>query len=138
MRRSHTEEANTNAEVNLTPLIDMVFILLIFFIVTSSFVKESGIEVNRPSAQTAERQERGNIIIAANAKGEVWIDKHQVDIHTLRAHVERLRAENPEGSVVIMADEKSQTGLLVQIMDQVRLAGVSNVSIAATTVSGTE
>jgi biopolymer transport protein ExbD len=138
MRRSHTEESNSSAEVNLTPLIDMVFILLIFFIVTSSFVKESGIEVNRPSAQTAERQERGNIIIAANDKGEVWIDKRKVDVHTVRTHVERLRAENPEGSVVILADEKSQTGLMVQIMDQVRLAGVANVSIAATSTSGPE
>ncbi len=138
MRRSHTEDSNTSAEVNLTPLIDMVFILLIFFIVTSSFVKESGIEVNRPNAQTAERQERGNIIIAANQKGEVWIDKRKVDVHTVRAHIERLRAENPEGSVVILADEKSQTGLMVQIMDQVRLAGVTNVSIAATTTTGLE
>jgi len=138
MRRSHIEESSSSAEVNLTPLIDMVFILLIFFIVTSSFVKESGIEVNRPSAQTAERQERGNIIIATNKQGEVWIDKRKVDVHTVRAHIERLRAENPEGSVVILADEKSQTGLLVQIMDQVRLAGVTNVSIAATTTSGAE
>lgn len=138
MRRSHTEETNGSAEVNLTPLIDMVFILLIFFIVTSSFVKESGIEVNRPSAQTAVRQERANIIIAANDKGEVWIDKRKVDVHTVRGHIERLRAENPEGSVIILADEKSQTGLMVQIMDQVRLAGVENVSIAATTASGPE
>ncbi|MFK8067056.1 MAG: ExbD/TolR family protein [Gammaproteobacteria bacterium] len=138
MRRSHTDQATSSAEVNLTPLIDMVFILLIFFIVTSSFVKESGIEVNRPSAKTAERQERANIIIAANNKGEVWIDKRKVDIHTVRSHIERLRAENPEGSVVILADEKSQTGVMVQIMDQVRLAGVTNVSIAATTTSGSE
>ncbi len=138
MRRSHTEESNSSAEVNLTPLIDMVFILLIFFIVTSSFVKESGIEVNRPSAQTAERQERANIIIAANDKGEVWIDKRKVDVHTVRTHIERLRAENPEGSVVILADEKSQTGIMVQIMDQVRLAGVENVSIAATSTTGPE
>lgn len=136
MRRSHTEESNSSAEVNLTPLIDMVFILLIFFIVTSSFVKESGIEVNRPNAKTAERQERANIIIAATAQGEVWIDKRKVDIHTVRSHIERLRAENPEGSVVIMADKKSQTGIMVQIMDQVRLAGVANVSIAATSSSG--
>lgn len=131
MRRTHTEENGTGAEVNLTPLIDMVFILLIFFIVTSSFVKESGIEVNRPSAQTAVRQERANIIIAATSSGEVWIDKRRVNVQTVRSHVERLRAENPEGSVVILADEKSQTGLLVQLMDQVRLAGVTNVSIAA-------
>lgn len=138
MRRSHIEESGTGAEVNLTPLLDMVFILLIFFIVTSSFVKESGIDVNRPTAQTAVRQERGNIIIAATQNGEVWIDKRKVDVNTVRIHVERLRAENPEGSVVILADEKSQTGLLVQIMDQVRLAGVTNVSIAASTTSGLE
>lgn len=138
MRRSHIEESGTGAEVNLTPLLDMVFILLIFFIVTSSFVKEAGIDVNRPTAQTAVRQERGNIIIAATQNGEVWIDKRKVDVNTVRIHVERLRAENPEGSVVILADEKSQTGLLVQIMDQVRLAGVTNVSIAASTTSGLE
>ncbi len=138
MRRSHIEDNSTGTEVNLTPLIDMVFILLIFFIVTSSFVKESGIEVNRPTAQSAVTQERGNIIIAASSNGEVWLDKRKVDVNTVRVHVERLRAENPEGSVVIVADEKSQTGLLVEIMDQVRLAGVSNVSIAASTTAGFE
>jgi biopolymer transport protein ExbD len=119
------------AQIDLTPMLDMSFILLIFFIVTTSFVKEAGIDVNRPSAATAERKERGNILIAIRASGEIWIDKRVVDRRAVRAAVERLHAENPEGSVVIIADKSSETGVLVEVMDQVRLAGVFNVSIAA-------
>ena len=115
----------------MAPLIDMVFILLIFFVVTSSFVKESGIEVNRPTAQTTERQERGNIIIAISSTGEIWMDKRQIDPHAVRTEVLRLKAENPEAAVVIVADEKADTGILVKVMDQVRLAGITRVSIAA-------
>jgi biopolymer transport protein ExbD len=120
-----------DAQIDLTPMLDMSFILLIFFIVTTSFVKEAGIDVNRPSAATAERKERGNILIAIRASGEIWIDKRIVDRRAVRAAVERLHAENPEGSVVIIADKSSETGVLVEVMDQVRLAGVFNVSIAA-------
>jgi len=128
----HSEDDETGSlEINLTPLIDMVFILLIFFVVTSSFVKESGIEVSRPSAQTAEAQELGNIIISVNKNGEFWIDRRKVDVNALRAHVERLHAENPEGSVIIAADREARTENLVQALDQARLAGVANVSIAA-------
>ena len=132
--RLHSEEDDANGvTVDLTPLIDMVFILLLFFIVTSSFVKESGIEVNRPSARSAERQEKGNIIIAVSKNGEIWIDRRKVDMNALRANVERLHAENPEGAVIIAADQESQTGLVIRALDQVRLAGVANVSIAAQT-----
>ena len=120
-----------DAQIDLTPMLDMSFILLIFFIVTTSFVKEAGIDVSRPSAKTAERKERGNILIAIRPSGEIWIDKKVVDLRAVRATVERLHAENPEGSVVIIADKTSQTGVLVEPMDQVRLAGVYNVSIAA-------
>lgn len=127
---SEDEDSNVG-EINLTPLIDTVFILLIFFVVTSSFVKESGIEVNRPTASTAERQERGNIIISVTRNGDIWIDRRKVDLSALRANVERLHAENPEGSVIIASDRESRTGVLVQALDQARLAGVSNVSIAA-------
>jgi biopolymer transport protein ExbD len=123
--------ADDDAQIDLTPMLDMSFILLIFFIVTTSFVKEAGIDVNRPSAATAERKERGNILIAIRASGEIWIDKRVVDRRAVRAAVERLHAENPEGSVVIIADKSSETGVLVEVMDQVRLAGVFNVSIAA-------
>ena len=136
MRRTHTEEQSTSIGVNLTPLIDMVFILLIFFLVTSSFVKESGIDVNRPTAQTATRMERGNIIIAINKDGEIWMDKQQVDVRSVRSHIERLHAQNPEGTVIILADQDSRTGLMVKVIDQARLAGVGNVAIAASQDEG--
>ena len=112
-------------------MLDIVFIMLIFFIVTTSFVKESGISVNRPSASTAERQERGNILVAINQDNQIWIAKRQVDPRAVRANIERLHAENPEGAVVIQADKASKSGLLVEVMDQIRLAGVTNISIAA-------
>jgi biopolymer transport protein ExbD len=131
MRRRYAPQEE-EASIDLTPLMDIVFIMLIFFIVTTSFLKESGVDISRPSANTAERKERGNILIAITANDEVWIDKRRVDIRAVRANVERLKAENPEGSVVIQADKESKNGLLVQVMDQARLAGVANVSIAAT------
>jgi biopolymer transport protein ExbD len=122
----------SEADINITPLLDIVFIMLIFFVVTTSFIKEAGIEVNRPTAQTAERKEHASILIAITPSGEIWIDRRVVDIRSVRAAIERLRAENPEGAVVIQGDREAQIGLLVQVMDQVRKAGVSNVSIAAT------
>lgn len=132
MRRIEFEDQSIASKANLTPLIDMVFILLIFFIVTSSFVKESGIDVSRPQAQTATPKELANIMISITNDGAIWIDRQQIDIRSVRAHVERLHAENPEGAVIILADDASRTGLMVQVLDQTRLAGVSNVSIAAT------
>lgn len=124
-----TEEEES--EINITPMLDVVFIMLIFFIVTASFVKEAGIDVNRPDAQTAVRQERANILIAISENNEIWIDQRMVDPRALRANIERLHAENPEGSVVIQADKKSVTETLVTVMDAARQAGVFNVSIAA-------
>jgi biopolymer transport protein ExbD len=133
MRRRRARESD-ESEVNLTPMLDVVFIMLIFFIVTASFVKEAGIDVNRPDAATAEKKERGNILVAITESGQIWIDKRQVDPRALRANIERLHAENPQGSVVIQADEESKNKLLVQVMDAARLAGVFNVSIAAEVV----
>ena len=130
MRRKNRKKVEDSA-LDLTPMMDIVFIMLIFFIVTTSFVKETGVEVNRPNASTAVRDERGNILIAITANDEIWIDKRRVDLRSVRANVERLKAENPEGSVIIQADKSSKTGFLVETMDQVRLAGVQNVSIAA-------
>ncbi len=127
-RRSRNRE---ESEVNLTPMLDVVFIMLIFFIVTASFVKEAGIDITRPPAATAERKERGNILIAITANNQIWIDRRQVHPRALRANIERLRAENPQGSVVIQADEKSQNGLLVRVMDAARLARVKSVALAA-------
>jgi len=122
------------SEVNLTPMLDVVFIMLIFFIVTASFVKEAGIEVTRPPAATATRQERGNIIVAITADNQIWIDRRAVNAKSLRANIERLHAENPQGAVVIQADEKSENGLLVRVMDAARQAGITNVSLAAEVV----
>jgi len=132
MRNRHSRrQSGAIAEVNMTPLIDMVFILLIFFIVTTSFVKETGVDVSRPSAKTAVKKEHANILISITPNGEVWMDKRQVDRRAVRANVERMHAENPEGSVIILADKEAKTGLLIEVMDQARLAGVANVSIAA-------
>jgi biopolymer transport protein ExbD len=127
----NTSSEEEESEINITPMLDVVFIMLIFFIVTASFVKEAGIDVNRPDAETAVRQERANILIAISETNEIWIDQRQVDPRALRANIERLRAENPEGSVVIQADKKSVTETLVTVMDAARQAGVYNVSIAA-------
>ena len=133
MRRtfSRVSTEDDDQEINITPMLDVVFIMLIFFIVTASFVKESGIEVDRPSATTAVVKERGNILIAITASGEFWIDRRAVDVRAIRANIERLHAENPQGSVVIQADKNSTTEMLIQVMDAARQAGVFNVSIAA-------
>lgn len=120
-----------DTELDMTPMLDIVFIMLIFFIVTTSFVKESGITVNSPAAQTASRQENANIFIAITAQGEVWIDRRPVDPRSVRAIVARLHADNPEGSVIIQSDEEASTRMLVDVMDQVRLAGVRGIAIAA-------
>ncbi len=118
-------------EVNLTPMLDVVFIMLIFFIVTASFVKESGMDVNRPDAATAIVKPRGNILVAITPTGQIWIDKRQVDVRAVRANIERLYAENPQGAVVIQADTDSKNGLLVAVMDAAKLAKIENISIAA-------
>jgi biopolymer transport protein ExbD len=130
MRRRRNRK-KPESEVNLTPMLDVVFIMLIFFIVTASFVKESGIEITRPGASTATRNEKGNILIAITETNQVWMDRRQIDPKSLRANIERMRAENPNGAVIIQADVKSQNGLLVKVMDAAKLAGVKSISIAA-------
>jgi biopolymer transport protein ExbD len=123
--------AQAETELDMTPMLDIVFIMLIFFIVTTSFVKESGVTVSTPQASTASKQENANIFIAITASGEIWIDRRPVDPRSVRAIVARLHADNPEGSVIIQSDADSPTGVLVEIMDQVRLAGVDGIAIAA-------
>jgi biopolymer transport protein ExbD len=125
------QEQEEAEEINMTPMLDVVFILLIFFIVTASFVKEAGIEVNRPEAATAVKKERANILVAISEKGDIWINKRRIDIRAVQANIERLKAENPQGTVVIQADQKSTTDTLIKVMDAARSAGVYDVSIAA-------
>lgn len=134
--RSKARRKKEENEINLTPMLDVVFIMLIFFIVTASFVKESGIDVNRPGAATAEKKERGNILVAISESGQIWIDRRQVDIRAVRANIERMHAENPQGTVIIQADENSKNGLVVKVMDAARQAGVLEVSLAAAVEEG--
>ncbi|WP_182440205.1 biopolymer transporter ExbD [Colwellia sp. RSH04] len=124
------QEQEEKEEIDMTPMLDVVFILLIFFIVTASFVKEAGIDVNRPEAATAVKKDRANILVAISDKGDVWINKRKVDIRSVQANIERLKAENPQGTVVIQADQKATTDILIKVMDSARAAGVFDVSIA--------
>ena len=122
--------------IDLAPMLDFVLNLLIFFIITTSFVKEAGITVSRAQAQTAEHKNSGNILIAIRPNGEIWMDKRAVDIREVRAMIERLHVERPEDTVVIIADKDSETGMLTQVMDQVKLGGIDEVSIAAAPING--
>ena len=134
MRRRHGIQDDT--EINITPMLDIVFIMLIFFIVTTSFVKEAGIDVSRPTASTAQQKTKGNVMIAIRENGEVWMNKRQIELNAVRPNVEKTHAENPEGTVVIIADRESATGILVEVMDQVKLAGVDAISVAAEKPTG--
>ncbi|GAW86921.1 biopolymer transport protein ExbD [Bathymodiolus platifrons methanotrophic gill symbiont] len=129
-RRANRSSSEQSADIDMTPMLDIVFIMLIFFIVTTSFVKESGIDVNRPSAKTGAIKAQGNIIVGIKANGDVWIDKRLVDFRAVRANVSRLHMENPLGSVIIAADRETKTQDLVQVIDQIRLAGIMNPAIA--------
>ncbi len=133
MRKIFSNIQNQEEEtgIDITPMLDVVFIMLIFFIVTASFIKETGIDVNRPQAATAVKKARANILIAIDANNDIWIDRRQIDIRSVRPNIERLHAENPQGSVIIQADKESKTDTLIQVMDASRQAGVYNVSIAA-------
>jgi len=126
-RHVHTEEA----DINITPMLDIVFIMLIFFIVTTSFTKETGVTIIKPVAGQAVAIQNGTILIGVRPNDDIWMEKRQVELREVRQMVERARAENPEGSVVIVADRGSRIGTLAQVMDQVKMAGVQGISISA-------
>ena len=121
----------SGSAINMTPLIDMVFILLIFFIVTTSFVKESGVDVQRPEANTAERKENVSVVVGIDPTGSIWLDGKTIDIRSIRPWMERFLAGTPEGVVVVAADKKAESGTLIKVLDACREAGVKNVSVAA-------
>jgi len=123
----HQEESE---EINLTPMLDVVFIMLIFFIVTATFIKEAGIQVDRPDTVTAEPQEDASILIAISAGDEIWIDKQERDPRDVRVVIERLHSENPKGSIVIQADEESSNEMLIVVLEAAKAVGVRNVAIA--------
>ena len=134
MMRLHTREEGGAAAINLTPLIDMVFILLIFFAVNSTFVRQPGVDVEQPVAQSTTVQPASTVLIAVTATGEIWIDKRKVDIRRLRGAVERMLVETPDAAVVVLSDQESRTGLVVEVIDQARLAGAGKVALAAAQV----
>ena len=132
MRRSmaHASQGETEAELNLTPMLDVVFIMLIFFIVTATFIKEAGIQVLRPEADTSISKPTVSVIVAISKSGEIWIDKKRVDPGAVRAHIERLHAENPKGGIVIQADRSSKYEVLKTVLDASRAAGVTEVAVS--------
>ena len=132
MRRSPISQATeAEEEISLTPMLDVVFILLIFFIVTANFIKEPGLEINRPDSDTAETQENAAILIAVGPTGEVWMDGRRIDVRQVKANVVKMLADNPKGSVVIQADEKAVADTIIKVMDGAREAGVSAISLAS-------
>ncbi len=133
MRKHHGSmgEEDEGEEINLTPMLDVVFIMLIFFIVTATFIKEAGIQVERPDTFTAEFQEDASILIAISSNDEIWIDRKEREPRAVRGVIERLHAENPKGSIVIQADEDSTNEMLVIVLEAAKAAGVKNVAIAS-------
>ena len=133
-RRGRGGAGTTSDDVNindsLTPMLDVVFIMLIFFIVTATFIKQAGIEVLRPDALTAEQKPTVAILIAVGPTGEIWIDKKRVDPTSVRAHIERLHAENPKGGLVVQADRKSTNEKLMAVLNAARAAGMREVAIS--------
>jgi len=129
LSRRHAPDTEDTG-IDLAPMLDFVMNLLIFFIITTSFVKEAGITVTRAQAETAEHQESGNILVAIRPNGDIWMDKRQVALSEIRGLIERLHIERPDDTVVLIADRDSQTGVLTKVMDQVKLGGVKDVSIA--------
>jgi biopolymer transport protein ExbD len=133
MRQKDHEE---HVEIDLAPMLDFVMNLLIFFIITTSFVKEAGITVDRPEALTAEHRENGNILIAIRSNGDVWMDKRQVDLREVRPIIERLHVERPDDTVVVIGDKAAPAGILAQVMDEVKLGGIKDVFVGATNGAG--
>jgi len=133
--KRHSEESGETG-IDLAPMLDFVMNLLIFFIITTSFVKEAGVEVSRADAETAVHREKGNILIAIRPNGEIWMDRQAVDIRAVRPMIERLHIERPDDSVVIIADKASKTGQLALVMDAVRAGGIQDVAVGAAGGSG--
>lgn len=136
MKARHTHHDTEDHGIDLAPMLDFVLNLLIFFIITTSFIKEAGVTVVRPDASTAEHRESGNILIAIRENGDIWMDRKQVDLREVRTLIEKLHIERPEDTAVIVADTNSQAGILAQVMDEVRAGGIREVSVAANQPAG--
>ncbi|MBZ9556576.1 MULTISPECIES: biopolymer transporter ExbD [Modicisalibacter] len=130
MRRRRMARDDETAEINLTPMLDVVFIMLIFFIVTTSFIKESGVEIERPEASSATARPDAQVMVAITPQGAVWVDGEPVDVHRIGSTVAGLVGD--DGGVVVQADRNATTGVLIEVMDRIRRAGVDNLAVAAT------
>ncbi len=131
MKAKRHIEANEEHGIDLAPMLDFVMNLLIFFIITTSFVKDPGMVVVQPKAETAVYKESGNILIAVRANGEIWLDRREVDLRELRALVERMHVERPEDTAVIVADQAARAGVVARVMDEVKLAGIKEIALGA-------
>jgi len=132
MRKNMSRFSGTQeqSEINLTPMLDVVFIMLIFFIVTASFIKQAGIDVLRPEAVTGEQRPTVSVLVAISETGEIWVDKKKVEPTAVRAAIERLHAENPKGSVVVQADKAAKNERLMMVLSAVRAIGISDVAVS--------
>jgi biopolymer transport protein ExbD len=122
--------SDDDSDINLTPMLDVVFIMLIFFIVTATFIKQAGIEILRPEALTATQKPTVSVLVAISSDGDVWIDKKRVDVNAVRAHIERVHAENPKGGLVVQSDRKARSEILLGVLEAARAAGITEVAIA--------
>ena len=128
--RRHSPESEDHG-IDLAPMLDFCVNLLIFFIITTSFIKEAGVTVFKPAAATAEHEDSGNLLIAIRENGDIWMDRQHIELRDVRTRMERLHIERPDDTVVIIADRASKAGIVAQVMDEVRLSGIKVVSIAA-------
>jgi biopolymer transport protein ExbD len=134
--RRHSDHGSEDHGIDLAPMLDFVLNLLIFFIITTSFVREAGITVARPEAETATGSAQANILIAVRPNGEIWMDRRQVELREVRPTIERLHLERPEDTVIVIADRAAASGLLAQVMDEVKLGGIDEVAIGAGSIGG--
>lgn len=132
-RMNRFSRSDEDSDINLTPMLDVVFIMLIFFIVTATFIKQAGVEVIRPEAFTAEKKPTVSVLVAISENGDIWIDKSKVDVTAVRAHIERLHAENPKGGLVVQADRDSKSEKLMAVLAAARAAGLKEVAISTET-----
>lgn len=135
MSRQHGAEAESTG-IDLAPMLDFVLNLLIFFIVTTSFVKQAGVQVQLPHAVTAEFRQSGNILIALRSNGEIWMNRHRIELREVRPRIERLHLERPDDTVVLEADEATPARLVAEVMDEVKQGGIAHVAIGATNGKG--
>ena len=130
MRRVSRNRQEEESKIDITPMLDVVFIMLIFFIVTASFIKESGANVTKPEAETYEKKPKATILLAINEKDEIWLDRRKLDPRAVKANLNRLRAENPEGEVIVQADQESSAETVMKVVEALKDAGIPVPTIA--------